>query len=233
MLTAVLVGFHANHDDDDPATWATPGRVQSMVVERGLASVRRLDDLIARFHATGYVARDENPADRRSRILRPTELLLAHDRAYNAVFHRFLHTLYPDRGYDWVVTGDPRPHLAFRKVAFRSQPIAAVMLRHKVMSMLLPYDAGFIALLVALQAGLNGDEGALSFSAIARRLGVSHTHVRNMFVAAEAAGYVTLGGSIGSIRILPRTWSEYDLLVADVESAHDQVAQQAFAKAVS
>jgi hypothetical protein len=72
-------------------------------------------------------------------------LLLAHDRAYNAVFHRFLHTLYPDLGYDWVVTGDPCPHLAFRKVAFRSQPIAAVMLRHKVMSLLLPYDAGFIA----------------------------------------------------------------------------------------
>src|SRR4051812_38934413 len=76
MLTAVLVGFHANHDDDDPATWATPGRVQSMIVERGLASVRRLDDLIARFHATGYLARVENPADGRSRILRPTELLL-------------------------------------------------------------------------------------------------------------------------------------------------------------
>jgi hypothetical protein len=78
-----------------------------------------------------------------------------------------------------------------------------------------------------LQAGLNGDDAALSFSAIGRRLGVSHTHVRNMFVAAEAAGYVVMGGSAGPIRILPQTWSENDLLVADVESAHDQVAQRA------
>jgi hypothetical protein len=25
MLTVVLVGFHANHDDGDPASWTTPG----------------------------------------------------------------------------------------------------------------------------------------------------------------------------------------------------------------
>jgi hypothetical protein len=34
----------------------------------------------------------------------------------------------------------------------------------------------------------------------------------------------------GAIRIMPRAWAEYDLLVADVESVHDQVAQQAFAR---
>jgi hypothetical protein len=41
--------------------------------------------------------------DHRVRILKPTERLLAHDREHLAVYHPFLHQLYPERGNDWAL----------------------------------------------------------------------------------------------------------------------------------
>lgn len=55
LTVDLLVGFFAAHDRGDPTTWATVGRLQKLVAELGLASRRRMDDLIARFRQTGYV----------------------------------------------------------------------------------------------------------------------------------------------------------------------------------
>jgi hypothetical protein len=230
MLAATLIGMYANQDESDPATWATHGRVQKLVADRKIASPRRLDDLIARFESTGYIERVASPSDKRVRILRPTELLLSHDRAYMAVYHRLLHALYPDRGYEGAVQEDPVMHLAIRKASFHAQPIAAAFMRHPVMTVFLAHDAGFMLPLLAIQSAREGSLAeATSFTAIARRLGVSRTHVRNIFIAAAAAGFVSLDGEAGAVRLQPRFWPAYDRGVADVASACDAIAQQAFA----
>jgi hypothetical protein len=41
-------------------------------------------------------------------------------------------------------------------------------------------------------------------------LGVSRTHVRDLFVAAEAAGYVHLGARCRPVEILPSLWEATD-----------------------
>src|SRR5581483_10313709 len=55
MLAAVLVGFHAAYEERNRSTWATLGRLQKLLAARGVASRRRLDDLIARFRQIGYI----------------------------------------------------------------------------------------------------------------------------------------------------------------------------------
>lgn len=225
----LLVGFHAAYDENDPATWATPGQVRQQIVERGLASARRVDDMIARFRQARYIESVVSPADNRVHILKPTERLIAHDRDHLAVYHRFLLDLYPGRGYEWTIGKDLRVQLAIRKALFYAMPQAMAFMRHLPVMMFLSRDAGYLAFLLAAQAECAGSD-ALSFTSIARCLGVSRTHIRNLFVEAEGAGYVRLGPK-GSrpIEIMPALRDAYDLFVADVQADQDKIAQIAFA----
>ena len=229
-LRGLLAGFHAAHDENDRATWATLGQVQKLIAERGLASPRRVADLIARFRQVGYVVSTVSPVDNRIRILRPTERLLSHDRDHLAVYHRFLHDLYPDRGYDWTIRKDPRVQLAIRKAAFYALGQALTFLRHQSLRMFLSRDAGYLAFVLAAQAALSDSDQDLSFASIADRLGVSRTHIRNLFVEAEAAGYVRLDQGRGRLaEISPPLWLAYDHFLADMQSDQDAIAQVAFA----
>jgi plasmid maintenance system antidote protein VapI len=225
----LLVGFHAAYDENDPTTWATPGQLRKHIVERGLASARRVDDLIARFRHARYVESGVSPADNRVHILKPTERLIAHDRDHLAVYHRFLLDLYPGRGYEWTVEKDVRAQLAIRKALFYALPQAMAFMRHVPVMMFLARAAGYLAFLLVAQAELAGREG-LSFTAMARRLGVSRTHIRNLFAEAEAAGYVRLGAKRSRpVEIMPVLRDAYDLFVADVQADQDKIAQIAFA----
>jgi hypothetical protein len=155
MLRALLVGFHVAHDEDDRTTWATLGQVQNVLVERGLASARRVEDLVARFRQVGYVVSVESPSDIRVRILKPTEQLLAHDRDHLAVYHRFLYDLYPDHGHDWTLRQDPRVHFAIRKAMFLALDKATVFTRHQPIMTFLSRNAGYCAFLLVAQAALS------------------------------------------------------------------------------
>jgi DNA-binding GntR family transcriptional regulator len=61
-------------------------------------------------------------------------------------------------------------------------------------------------------------------------LGVSRTHIRNLFVKAEAAGYVRLSGRDRPMEIQPPLSETYDRFVADVEVDQDAIAQIALAE---
>jgi DNA-binding MarR family transcriptional regulator len=225
----LLVGFHADYDENDPATWATPGQLRKHIVERGLASARRVDDMIARFRQARYVESVVSPADNRVHILKPTERLIAHDRDHLAAYHRFLLDLYPGRGYEWTLGKDVRVQLAIRKALLHAMPQAMAFMRHAPVMMFLARDAGYLAFLLVAQTELAGSDG-LSFTSIAHRLGVSRTHVRNLFLEAEAAGYVRLGRKRGRpVEFMPALRDAYDLFVADVQADQDKIAQIAFA----
>jgi hypothetical protein len=189
VLRGFLVALHTVYDANDRTTWATPGQVQKHIVQRGLASARCVDDLLARFRQARYVRTIVSPVDKRVRILEPTERLIAHDRDHLAVYHDFLRDLYPHRGYEWTVRRDPHVHLAIRKAAFYAQPRALAFMRHAPFLMFLSRDAGYLAFLLVAQAGLAESDQDASFVSIANRLGVSRTHIHNLFVEAEAADY--------------------------------------------
>jgi DNA-binding MarR family transcriptional regulator len=224
----LLVGFHAAYDENDRATWATPGQVRKHIVDRGLASARRVDDMIARFRQARYISSAVSPADNRVRILTPTARLIAHDRDHLAVYHRFLLDLYPGRGYEWTAGNDHRVQLAIRKALFYALPQAMAFMRHTPVLMFLTRDAGYLAFLLVAQTELADREG-LSFTSMARRLGVSRTHIRNLFVEAEAAGYVRLGPKRRPVELMPLLRDAYDRFLADVQADQDAIAQIAFA----
>jgi hypothetical protein len=225
-LRALLIGFHAVHDDDDPRTWATIGRVQSVIVDRGLASRRRLDDLISRFQVVGYLTSVPLPSDRRIRLLKPTQRLIDHDRDHLQAYHRFLHELYPERGYNWR---GPDFHMAVRRTAFYELDKAMAFMRHSPFMSFLARDAGYLAFLVLANAELEKSRLEPTFTWVASRLGVSRTHVRNIFVEAHRLGYVELGSDRKRIvRINAVLWEAYDRFLADIHADQDVIAQAAF-----
>lgn len=186
--------------------------------------------MLARFRQENYIVPVAPAADKRMRILRPTDRLIAHDRDHLATYHRFLLDLYPGRGYEWTIGKDPRAQVAIRKAALRDTPQAMAFMRHAPFMMFLARDAGYLAFLLVAQAELADSAETMSFTEIARRLGVSRTHIRNLFLEAEAAGYVRLGDPGTPVTILPALWRAYDHFLADVQSAQDEIAQIAFAQ---
>ncbi|MGU3538905.1 hypothetical protein [Methylobacterium sp. A54F] len=229
-LRGLIVGCHAAHDDQDRSSWGTVSRLQMMIAERRLASPRRVYDLISRFRAAGYVTVAPLPHDRRTRVLKPTERLLAHDRDHLAAYHRFLLDLYPGRGYEWTRAPDLRVQLAMRRTGFRALPQAMAFMRHSPFMMFLARDAGYLAFLLAAGAELQADDTEATFTSFAAHLGVSRTHIRNLFAEAEAAGYVRLGRDLGRpVQIMPVLWDAYDRFLADVQADQDAIAQSAFA----
>src|SRR5258708_3521907 len=135
-LRGFLAGLHAAYDGTGRTTGARPGQWQKLIVERGFAGARRLDDLMARFRQAGYIVSVVSPVDNRIRILRPTERLLAHDRAHLAGYHRFLHDLYPERGYHLALRKDPPVQPAIRKAAVSALPQTLPFMRRVATMML-------------------------------------------------------------------------------------------------
>ena len=96
--------------------------------------------------------------------------------------------------------------------------------------MFLSRDAGYLAFLLVAQAAHRESDRKLSFASIGDRLNVSRTHIRNLFVEAEAVGFVRLGQKRGgAVEILPPLWDAYDHFLADVQARQDAIAQVAFA----
>jgi hypothetical protein len=71
--TVLFIGImclHARHDRAERATWPTMRRVTEQSVAHGVASPRRVHDLLRRLISTGYLEQRAAPEDRRIRILR-------------------------------------------------------------------------------------------------------------------------------------------------------------------
>jgi DNA-binding GntR family transcriptional regulator len=160
--------------------------------------------------------------------------LLAHDRAYLEALHAPLNVLYPDERHQRVVKLDARLHLAIRRADLNAlTATVAIIRRHPAITMFLTHDAGYLVLLMAAQAMTQAPHTAddeTSYTHIAQELGVSRTHVRKLFVAAERSGFVTLspkGGRVTDIR--SPLWNAFDHYLADMEASRDAIAQAAFA----
>jgi hypothetical protein len=234
MLASLTVGFHAAYEERRRSSWGTFHNVSHAIVGRGLASRRRVDHLIARFRDEHYITPVRSSVDRRAIILQPTERLVALDRVYESELHRPLHILFPQGRYGDVVRGDAALHLAIRRAGLEALgTMTAFMGRNPVIMRFLARDAGYMALLLVLKTMLDGaDPATASYTAIAERLGVSRTHIRNVFVNASTDGLVALAQRGGHVVEIKRPlWEAFNRFLADLESGRAGVTQRALASA--
>lgn len=215
----------------DPArreTWLTIKRLKQEMSLFGLASDRHIDGLIARLCSAGFMDRKPAEQDRRVRILRPTEKLKTHDRDWLAAHIAPLAVLYPEHDYRPIVRHDPQFHAVYRRISIGALPLAASLLLSLPDTMLFfNHAAGAVVQAELLRSAMMAPDypdAAVPYADIGRRFGVSRTHVRQLLVAAEAAGLVRLHTRGGRrVQVLPRQWASYDRGMAIGMYLHDLV----------
>ncbi|MGX6999813.1 hypothetical protein [Caballeronia sp. KNU42] len=223
----LIILLNAAQEDGLPDTWLTIGRLKQEMQQFGFASERQIDHLVQRLISVDFLEQVPTAQDRRVRILKPTEKMLAHDRAWLVAHYVPLTILCPQNDYSLAMRGDPVFQIALSKMSVRILPMVAQLMA-TVPDMLLFFDfaAGQLILAALLQAALSEPESQyvrISYSSIAERFGVSRTHVRKLLSAAHVNGLVQLhivGGN--AVEILPRLWASYDRSIAIGMHLHNE-----------
>lgn len=234
VLFVVIMCLHARFDEDEPATWPTLRLIKQEMTGFGLASPRRIADLVSRLIKTGYLEQRSLVRDRRLRILTPTQKMIAQDQDWLVSHYVPLQVLYPEPGYRHIMQRDPAFQQRQRLVAASLFPFAAqLMARNPTMLLFMAREAGMMMLIKLLRlAGSSADAVCeISYSDIGGRFGVSRTQVRKLLLEAEAKGLLHLArGSGPFVRLTPALIQAFERFIADTMAGHDLVyrlAQQA------
>ncbi len=211
LLFTLSVILNANHDAARRETWFSVGRLKAQMAVFGMTSPRHVDHLIDRLQAVGFAEIRAAPSDRRVKLLRLTDDMLAHDREWLATDYTILDTLFPEHGYARVRNRDPAIHAAVRRQSLALLPEGARLLAEQTDILLFFSRPGGLMVLEALfEAALASPEGPacpFAFGDVAERFGLSRAHVRGVMQDAQAAGVVRLHGRGGqAVEILPRLW---------------------------
>ena len=227
VVFTVLMCLHARSDAADPATWPTLHLLKQEMAGFGLASPRRIVDLVARLIQTGYLEQVPVPSDRRVRILQPTDKMIAQDQDWLVSHYVPLQLLYPEPGYGPIMQRDPEFQRRHRLVAASLFPFAAQLLaRNPVMLQFMVREAGMMILIKLLQLAGPGAESTaqVSYSDIGARFGVSRTQVRKLLEEAEQQGLVRLTRGRGhAVQLTPALVEAFDHFIADTMAGHDLV----------
>ena len=184
----------------------------------GLGSARRVAAFINLLRLAGFARATMDPQDKRQRILEPTQRLIDLHRDWTQAAFRQLDQLLATPLLEWHLAGD----LAFHRRAcligaediFTGASFA--LGRFPLVDFLTPHRGGHLiaaSLAQALCADGRVSEGLvikLPYGKLARRLGVSRSHVLNVFAAAADKGY--LEASDAGRRIALTENSRVDLL---------------------
>ena len=215
----------------DPArreTWLTIARLKQEMRLFGLASDRHIDSLILRLCSAGFLDRKPAEQDRRVRILKPTEKMNAHYRDWLAAHISPLAILYPEHDYSAITRSDPQFHTMHRQLSISVLPFAASLLLSLTDVMLFfNHAAGAVLHAELIRTAMIAPgypDAWVPYADMGKPFGVSRTHVRQLLIAAEAAGLVRLQASGGSrVQIQPQQWASYDRGVAVGMYVHDLV----------
>ena len=225
MIFANIISLHANYREDDRTTWPTMSLLQKAMTQFGLASPRRVEDLVARLIHTGLLESVASRHDRRFRILTPSAGMLSLDRDWLAAHYVPLQVLFPDPGYAAPLQRNAAFQRAQRVAAMNFFGLGArILAGNPAMMLFLSRDAGVMVLIKLLQMAGSGGAPveALSYADIGARFGVSRTHVRLLLEEAQKAGLVGLGGRGGRlVELKPAVWQAFDRFVAESMSGHD------------
>jgi hypothetical protein len=217
--------LHAGYDKADRATWPTMRLLQEVTTPFGVASPRRIEDLVARLIHCGLLESVVSQRDRRFRILTPTARMLSLDQDWLSAHYQPLRVMFPDPGYALPVRRDPGFQHAQRLVAIGFFTLAAQILTgNPAMMLFLSRDVGVMVLIKLIQMTSDRERSPerLSYTDLGARFGVSRTHVRTLLQDAEQAGLVSLPGRGGRlVELTPAMLQAFDRFVAESMSAHD------------
>lgn len=227
VLFVVIMCLDARYDEGDRATWPTLRAVMQSMTAFSVASPRRIADLVSRLIKTGYLEQRLAPADRRVRILRPTEKMLAQDQDWLVSHYAPLQVLFPDPGYAPIMHRDPAFQRTQRLVASSLFPYAAeLMARNPLMMQFMTREAGMMIVIKLMQlADPSGDTmREIAYTDIGARFGVSRTQVRKLLQEAEKSGLVRLmRGRSQFVHLTPKLIEAFDRFIADTMAGHDLV----------
>lgn len=218
-LFKIVLGLDAVYRPDQPSTWPTVGRIQKEMQPFGLSSPRSIDEVLAVMRHIGMVEITVAPNDRRSRLVRPTDRMLAEERHWLAAYFAPLAELFPDcEDYALALAHDRTFQEAHRYASGLSHDVALTVTGHvEPILYFLQREMGSKVLHQYLQAGgLNpGAPIALSYDAVARRTGTSRTHVRNIMRDAAQMGFVEIRGQGGQMVLQPKLLESVDRFMAE------------------
>jgi DNA-binding MarR family transcriptional regulator len=225
-----IMCMHARYDETDRSTWPTTGRLKETMRQFGVSSPRRVEALVARLVHSGFLEMVPAKQDRRVHILTPTERMFDQDLDWLAAHYLPLHVLFPDAGYASMVRRDRSFQMAQRLVCMDFLGHGADILESNPGIMLfLARDAGVMILIKLIQMthdAKDSSETGLSYRDIGARFGVSRTHVRDVLLEAERAGFVQLSSRGGQlVQLTPAVMQVFDRFTADSMSGHDLMFQ--------
>ena len=227
LVYHVAVVLYAGQDPARRETWFTVGRLKREMAVFGMASDRQIDHLVGRLCSVGFLTVQRAEQDRRVRILKPTEKMLAHDRAWLAAHYAPLTVVSPFNDYDPVMRQDAAYQLIHRQQAMAFIPFSGKLLAMAPELLLFfNHAAGHMVSASLLSAAMAAGDvhAAVPYADIGERFGISRTHVRTILVEAQDAGLVRLDGRGGHrVEILPRLWESYDRGLAAGMFGHDMV----------
>jgi DNA-binding MarR family transcriptional regulator len=234
-----IMCMYARYDEADRSTWPTMSRLKEAMVQFGLSSSRRVEAIVARLVDSGFLEMVTSKQDGRVRILTPTERMFAQDQDWLAAHYLPLQVLFPDPGYLPMIRRDRSFQMTQRLVSMDFFGRGANILASNPGVMLfMTRDAGIMILIKLIQmtdAASEGVHAGLSYADIGARFGVSRTHVREVLLDAERAGYVSLSGRGGQlVQLTPAVMRVFDRFIADSLSGLDlmyQIALKTMGKA--
>ncbi|MCD2317319.1 hypothetical protein LQ954_14315 [Sphingomonas sp. IC-11] len=224
VIFAVAICLDAGFREEDRDTWPTISNLKKALAPFGLASPRRIEQVVSRLIQTGYLESRVSPHDARVRLLAPTPKMLAHDQEWLISHYRPLAILFGEGRYARALGRDPAFQRVQRGVAcdFFVQS-AMVLLRNPDIMLFLARDAGILVLLRLVSATLVAGSATVSLSLadLARSCSISRTHVRQLLNDAQTQGLVQISQAARQITILPRALQSLDQFIADGMSNHD------------
>jgi hypothetical protein len=227
LVYHVAIILDAGQDPERRETWFTVGRLKREMAVFGMASDRQIDHLVGRLCSVGFLTVKRAEQDRRVRILKPSETMLAHDRAWLAAHYAPLTVVSRFNDYGPVMRQDRAYQLIHRQEAMAFMPFSGKLLALAPdLLLFFNHAAGHMVSASLIKAAMAAGDthAAVPYADIGERVGISRTHVRTILLEAQDAGLVRLDGHGGRrVEILPRLWTSYDRGLAAGMFSHDIV----------
>lgn len=186
---------------DDAGVGLTVGRLKDMCAGTGLCSPGRVEAMVALMRAGGYLGTAPHAADRRVRMLRPTDKLMT---LSTERWHGILSALvpaFPEAAGAVAALADPAFLAAFyRYLGVQFSAGVRVIDRVPELGLFADRNAAVMIVLALALGGASGDPFPaagpvpVSISALSRQFGVSRKHVATLLRDAERGDLIRRHG---------------------------------------